>query len=329
MKKTFHTIHIISLALIVSFSTVAYGKNALIASGEASEASVEAAINLLSASVDFSAASLELGGSIAIELGKPLANIVLTSAEVSMESVAFSTEVLADGIVTTTMLSSKLANAGIDLSVDAVQLAASATAAGIAMSAETAELFLHQAVNIAAASGRLSGEVAGLTIALAAAGVELSVDSAKLVVDAAAKGVTISEEAAKKIITGSLSIAKECIAAAVVTERYILMTLEEANNLLREISMATVAAGIKAGRQTVQLTVATASHLKQLGIDSVKYSKELSKRAATAAINATILTVNGANDATVVMINTGSGLIVASLDTLTAAVEKTSKKIQP
>ncbi|MCI5161849.1 MAG: hypothetical protein D3917_07465 [Candidatus Electrothrix sp. AX5] len=329
MVQKRHTLHIILIALIVSFSTVAHGKNAIVASGEASKASVEAAINILSASADLSAAGLELGGNIAIELGKPLANIVLTSAEVSMESVAFSTEVLADGFVTTAMLSNELAHAGIDLSVDAAQLAASATAAGITMSAETAGLFLHQAVNIAAASGRLSGEVAKLSVALAAAGVELSVDSAKLVADAAAKGVTISEEAAKNIITASLSIAKECIAAAVVTERYILMTLEEANTLLRETSMATVAAAIKTGRQTVEFTAATASHLKQLGINSVKYSKELSKRAATAAVNATIVTVNGANDATVVVINTGSGLIVASLDTLTAAVEKTTKKIQP
>ncbi|MCW5213362.1 hypothetical protein VU04_10690, partial [Desulfobulbus sp. TB] len=139
MTKKLHTLHVILIAFIVSFSSTAHGRNAIVASGEASEASVEAAINLLSASVDLSAASLELGGSIAIELGKPLANIVLTSAEVSMESVAFSTEVLADGVVTTAMLSSELAHAGIDLSVDAGQLAASATAAGIAMSAETAE----------------------------------------------------------------------------------------------------------------------------------------------------------------------------------------------
>ncbi len=205
MVKKRHTLNIILIAFIILFSTAAHGRNAVVASGEASEASVEAAINLLSASADLSAAGLELGGSIAIELGKPLANIVLTSAEVSMESVAFSTEVLADGFVTTAMLSSELAHAGIDLSVDAVQLVASATAAGIAMSTETAGLFLHQAVNIAAASGRLSGEVATLSVALAAAGVDLSVDSAKLVADAAAKGVAISEEAAKNIITARIT----------------------------------------------------------------------------------------------------------------------------
>ncbi|MCI5167273.1 MAG: hypothetical protein D3903_14560, partial [Candidatus Electrothrix sp. GM3_4] len=95
MTKRMRTLHIILLTLIVSFSSTAHSKNAIVASGEASDASVEAAINLLSASADLSAASLELGGNIAIELGKPLANIVLTSAEVSMESVAFSTEVLA------------------------------------------------------------------------------------------------------------------------------------------------------------------------------------------------------------------------------------------
>jgi hypothetical protein len=329
LTKTFYTIHIILLALIVSFATAAHGSNAVVASGEATEASVEAAVNLLSASANLSAAGLELGGSIAIEIGRPVAEIVLTSAEVSMESVAFSTEVLVDGLVTTAMLSNELAHAGIALTVDAVQLAALATGAGIAMSADTAGLFLHQAVNIAAASGRLSGEVAELAVTLAAAGVELSVDSARLVADAAVQGVAISEEAAKNIIAASLTIANECINAAVVTERYILMTLEEANRLLRETSVATVAAAIKTGKQAARFTAATAGHLKQLGIDSAKYSRELSERAVKAGVNAAVVTIKGANDATVVVINTGSGLIVASLDTLTAAVEKTTKSLQP
>lgn len=229
MMKTAHTFKMTLLALIVLFCGNAYGGNAVVASGEASEEMLDAGLNLASASANLSSASLYLGGTVAITLGKPVAELILNSAEVSMDSVSFSAEVLADGLVTTAQLSKKLASAGVELSADAAMVAAHATQAGVAISAETAAIFLNQAVNIAAASGRLSGEVAEFTDALASAGVELSADSAQLVANAAKAGIELSEDTARNIVAACLEISNECINAAVVTERYLLMTLEEAN----------------------------------------------------------------------------------------------------
>lgn len=314
--------------LIVLFCSNAYGNNAVTVSGDASQEVVGAAINLASASSHFSAASLYLGGSVVIAVGKPVAGVVLQSAEVSMDTVAFSAEVLTDGLITTVQLSKQLAGAGIELSADAALLAAQATLAGIDISTDTAALFLHQAVNIAAASGKLSGEVATLTGALAAAGVELSVDSAILVANAAKAGIEVSEESAKQLIAACLAISQECIDAAVITERYLVMTLEEANKLLYETSMATVAATKNAGAATYAFTMETAGLLKDLGIDSAKYAKELSVRSAKAGVKVATVTMTGANDVIVVVINTGSGLIVASLNTITASVQEATNKIE-
>jgi hypothetical protein len=328
MKKTIQAIKIIIFSLIVLTHGSAHSRNAVVASGEASEEMVGAVLNLASASANLSAAGLYLGGSVAIAVGKPIAEVVLRGAEVSMDSVSFSADVLADGLITTAQLSRKLAGAGVELSADAVMLSAQATKAGIAISADTAALFLNQAVNIAAASGRLSGEVAGFTAALASAGVELSIDSAKLVANAAKSGIKLSEETAEKIIAACLKISNDCINTAVITERYLLMTLEEANRLLYETSIATIAASKQAGKLTYQFTTETAGKFKELGIDGAKYAKELSIRSAKAGAEATTSAIKGANDATVVVINTGSGLIIASLDTLTASVNEATKKVQ-
>ncbi len=51
-------------------------------------------------------------------------------------------------------------------------------------------------------------------------------------------------------------------------------------------------------------------------------------QAAQATANTVVHTVKGANDAIVVVINTGSGLIVASLDGLATAAEETTQKIK-
>ncbi len=328
MKEKVKAIKIVVFFLIVLIHGSAYSRNAVVTSGEASEEMVGSVLNLASASANLSAASLYLGGSVAIAVGKPVAEVILRSAEISMDSVAFSGEVLTDGLITTAQLSRKLASAGVELSADAVVFSAQATKAGIAISAETAALFLHQAVNIAAASGRLSGEVAGLTAALVSAGVDLSVDSAKLAANAAKAGIKLSEETAGKIITACLKISADCINTAVITERYLLMTLEEANRLLHEASIATVAASKQTGKLTYQFSKETAGRLKELGIDGAKYAQELSIRSAKAGAEAVTLTIKGANDVTVVVINTGSGLIIASLDSLTASINETTKKIK-
>jgi hypothetical protein len=321
-------IRTILLVFILICSGNAHGGNAVVASGEASEESVEAVMHLASATANLSAAGLYLGGTVVIELGRPIANVVLESAEISMDAVAFSADVLAEGLITTAKLSSDLTRAGVAFSRDASLLAAHATAAGIYISAETAGVFLDQAVNIVAASGRLSGETAELVVALSKAGVKFSADSMQLVANAAEKGVKISEETAGRLIAASLDIANECMEDAVVTERYMLMTLKEANQLLHETSLATVAATQKAGRQSIDFTMATVGHLKELGIDAGKYAKELSARAVKAGVKTVVVSITGANDVIVVVINTGSGLIVASVDTLTAAIENTTKKIE-
>ena len=328
MTKTVRAINMMISFLIVFVNGNAYSRNAVVASGDASEEMVGAVLNLASASANLSAAGLYLGGSVAIAVGKPVAEVVLQGAEFSMDSVSFSAEVLADGLITTVQLSRKISSAGIELSADAIALSEKATKAGIAISEDTAALFLNQAINIAAASGRLSGEVAGLTAALTSAGVELSIDSAKLVVNAAKAGVKLSEETADQIIAACLKISTDCINAAVITERYLLITLEEANGLLHETSMATIAASKQAGKLTYQFTTETAGKLKELGIDSAKYAKELSIRSTKAGAETTTLVIKGANDATVVVINTGAGLIIASLDNLTASVNAATKKIK-
>ena len=328
MIKSTRILQTILLTLTLSLPATVHSANGVIASGEASEESVEAAIHLISATTDLSAAGLVLGSNLAIELGRPIANVLLTSAEISMDSVAFSSDVLADGLITTAMLSSELAHAGIALSADAVQLAALSTKAGMALSAETAALFLNQAVNIAATSGRLSGELAVLATTLTRAGVMLSLDSAKLISDAAASGIVLSVETAAQLINGCLQIADQCIQAAVLAERYMIMTLAEANQLLKETSLATVAAALKTGHQAVQFSGATINQLRQLGVDSAKYARELSRRAATGGVKATALALTGANDAVVVVINTGAGLIVATLEALTTAAQNGSRPIQ-
>jgi hypothetical protein len=317
------------LSAIVLFSTSpTYAGNAVIASGEASEDMFDATFNLASASGNLSAASLHLSGDVAITMGKPIANIIINSAEISGDMVVFSAVVMVDGLVTTGKLSADLSRAGIQFSADSAALVAHAGMAGINISTDTAGIFLTQAVNIAAASGRLSGEVGELAIVLAAAGVDLSADSAVMVANAGKGGIQLSEDAAERLIAASLAIAAEAIEDAKITERYVLMTLEEANRLLQETSVATVKAGFEAGKQTYEFTTVTATHLYGLGIDSIKYAGELTGRAAQQTSTTVIHTVKGANDSIVVVINTGSGLIVASLDSLTASIDQTTKIIE-
>lgn len=326
ISKAIQTI-LMAFLIIASFNQ-AFAKNAVVASGEASEESVDSMINLASASANLSGAGLDLGGNVVIAVGKPIAKVVLQSAEVSMDAVSFSTEVLLDGLVTTAQLSQELTRAGVELSSDATTLALHAANVGIHMSTETATLFLNQAVNIAAASGRLSSETAALAAALVSAGVDLSIDTAKLIADAAKAGIQISEEAAKNLISACLEISAQCIKSAVVAERYLLMTLEEANRILYETSLATVAASIHAGQQSYKFSMETARKLKDLGIDSAKYAKELGIRSAKASADLAASSIKGANDATVVVINTGSGLIISTLDSLTAAAENATEKIK-
>lgn len=315
-------------AAVLFCTTSAYAGNTVIASGEASEDMAEAVLHLASASGNLSVASLNLSGDVAVTLGKPVANIILHSAEISGDVVAFSAAVLVDGLVTTGQLSADLSRAGIQFSADSATLAADAGRAGISISIHTAEVFLTQAVNIAVASGRLSGEIGELATVLSAAGIDLSADSAKIVADAGKNGIQLSEDAAEKLVAASLEIAAECIENAKITERYALMTLEEANKMLREASITTVKASLEAGRQTYEFTKETAGHLHSLGIDSIKYAGELTNRAARQTSTLIVHTVKGTNDSIVVVINTGSGLIVASLDTLTAAIDETAKSIQ-
>ncbi len=320
-------IKLLIITLLLFCTTSSHAGNSFIASGEASEGMSEAALHLASASATLSGASLHLSGEVAIALGKPVAETILQAAAISGDAVIFSSSVLAQGLVTTAQLSSDLTHAGIEFSTDAALLVASAAHAGIHISIDTAELFLSQAVNIAAASGRLSGEAAELALALGAAGVELSADSVKIVAAAGKAGLAISTEAAEQLISASLVIAAGCIERAVIAEHYVLMTLEEANSILHEASIATVKAGLAAGRTTYAFTAATAGHLHSLGIDSAKFAKELTIKAAQTTSEAVVHSVHGANDAIVVVINSGSGLIVATLDELTAAVENTTHRI--
>lgn len=321
-------IRLLVVAAVLFYTTSVNAGNAVVASGEASEDMAEAVLHLASASGNLSAASLYLSGDVAITLGKPVAGIILRTAEISGETIVFSGSVLVAGLVTTGQLSADLTQAGIEFSADSATLAADAARAGINISSDTAELFLSQAVNIAAASGRLSGEVGELAVVLVAAGVDLSADSAKIVADAAKAGIQVSEDSANKLVAASLAIAAECIENTKITERYVVMTLEEANKLLREASVATVKTGLEAGRKSYAFTRETAVHLHDLGIDSIIYAKELTNQAAHHASTTIIHTVKGANDSIVVVINTGSGLIVASLDSLTAAVDNTAQRIQ-
>jgi len=253
---------------------------------------------------------------------------VLETVRISGASLAFSADVLADGLKTTAEMSAELTLAGVEFSADTTVFIARAASAGIHLSADTAEIFLTQAVNIAAASGRLSGESAKLAAAMAKAGVELSADAAILVANAGRAGIHISEETARRFIAASLDIADECIQSTVIAERYVVMTLAEANALLKEASLATVRAGIRGGRQVYTFTARTAGYLNDLGIDSAKYAKELTVQAFDATTDAVIHSVRGANDAVVVVINTGSGLVVATMDSLTASIEDTTNKIR-
>ena len=309
-------------------SAPAFAGSPMTASGEASEDMIESTVCLASASAPLSGASVYLSGSAVITAGHAVPTTVLDAAEVSGDAVVFSGEVLVDGLTTTAMLSRDLTLAGVDFSADSARLVADAAGAGIHLSVDTAELFLDQAAQIAAASGRLSGETAELAVSLAIAGVTISADSTRLVADAAAAGIEISEDAAENLITASLAIAAECIETAVITERYVLMTLEEANRLLREASVTTVRTTIEAGRKTYTFSRETAGHLQSLGIDAGRFAAELSRKAATATVDGVTHTVRGANDAIVVVINTGSGLVVASLDSITEKVESTTAKIQ-
>ncbi len=298
------------------------------ASEDASADIAGSALMLASASAYFSAASVYLSADAVITLGTPVAHAIIDAAEVSGDAVAFTTHVLTEGLITTGKLSADLSRAGVNFSADSVSFAATAALVGIYISTDTAELFLSQAVNIAAASGRLSGEAAELAVTLAAAGVEISADSTVLIANAGKAGIHLSEDAAQAFIDSSLAIAAECIESAQITERNVLMTVAEANQILKEASLNAVRSSIQGGKKTYAFTIETASHLQSLGIDSVKYAKDLSKRAAQSSVNSIGTTIHGANDAIVVVINTGSGLVVASLDSLTDAVNNTTAKIQ-
>ncbi len=314
-------------AAVILCSGSAYAGNAVIASGEASEDMAESVIHLASASANLSGASLNLSGEVAIALGRPLADVVVRSAEISSDALIFSAASLSAGILTTAHLSSQLTSAGIQFSADSATLSADAAQAGIYLSVDTAEFFLDQAVSVAAASGRLSGEVAELTVALSAAGVELSADSVRLIANAGNAGIHLSGEMADAIISASLAVASECIEKAVFVERYVLMTLKDANRLVKEASIATVQMGLNGGKKSYQFTVETATHLHSLGLDATKFAKELSKRAMQRTTTGVTHIINGTNDTIVIVINTGSGLLVASLDTLTEAVEKSTSNL--
>ncbi len=323
------TVYKFIAASCVLLSTLpAFAGNSAVASGEASEEMVEAVIHLASATANLSAASMQLSADTVITLGQPVATAILRGAEISGDTIVLTGNILKEGLISTAQLSADLTTAGIEFSADTAALVAGASLAGIYLSTETAVYFLDQAVNIAAASGRLSGEAAELALELTAAGVEISADSAILVANAGKKGIEISEEAATNFIDQSLAIAAECIEAAQITERYVIMTAAEANRLLKEASLQTVQSAIEGGKQVYTFTTETAKHLHSLGIDSVKLAKELSEKAATATVTAVNHSIQSADDAIVVVINTGSGLIVTAIDTLTQQVEKTTDAIK-
>ncbi len=266
-------------ASIVLCSTSVHAGNAVVASGEASEEVFDASVQLVSAGGHLSGAGLNLSGAAGITVGHALSETALSAVSITGQTVAFSSGVLAAGLLTTAQLSSNLTQAGVLLSTDAVVLAACAAGAGINMSVETAQLFLDQAVNIAAASGRLSGEVGDLALLLTHKGVVLSADSAILIANAAAQGVEVSQEQARKIIAASLAIASDCIQKAVIA-------------------------------------------------DAAKLATELAEKAALATADATVKAIQGADDAIVVVINSGAGLVVVTLDALTESVEKATQKLQ-
>lgn len=309
-------------------SVHSYAGNSVVASGEASEDLSGAAVHLVSASANLSSASLYLSSGVAISLGCSISTTIINGADISGDAVVFSADVLADGLMTTARLSKNLTMAGIQFSGDATLLAAQAAGKGIYISTETAAVFLNQAVNIVAASGRLSGETAELAVLLTAAGVELSADSAILVANAGKKGIYLSADAADNFIANSLHIASECIDSAVIAERYIIMTAKEANRILAETSIATVQKTIEAGKTTYVFSKNTASHLKSLGIDASKYTAELTIKAANTVSTTFINTLNYADNEVVIVINTGSGLIIASIDSLTAAVEEKANTLK-
>lgn len=326
IKNTFRSL--VTASCLFLATAPCFAGNAVIASGEASEDLAEAAMHLTSATAGLSCASIYLSADTAITLGKPVAMTVLRSAEISGEAIEFAGDVLEEGLVSTARLSADLATAGVEFSADTTAFVAGAALAGIYISTDTAEFFLTQAVEIAAASGRLSGEAAELALTLTSAGVEMSANSVVLVANAGKKGIEISEEAAVAFIDSSLLIAADCIERAKITERYVLMTAAEANRLLKEASLKTVKSSIEDGKQVYTFTVETASHLHSLGIDSAKYAKELSDKAMTSTATAVHRSIKGANDAIVVVINTGSGLIVTSIDSLSENIEDTTAAIK-
>lgn len=326
--KLINTLHSAIVAALLLCTPPCFAGNFAGASEDASADMSGSSLMLSSAAVYLSGASIYLSADAVITLGKPVATTILDAAEVSGDAVSFSADVLTEGLVSTGKLSSDLTLAGVELSADSAAFVASAALAGIYISTDTAEVFLSQAVNIAAASGRLSGEAAELAVTLGAAGVEISADSAVLVKNAGKAGIHISEGAAQAFIDNSLNIAAECIESAKVTERYVLMTVSEANKILQEASLTAVKSTIEGGKKSYTFTLETAAHLHSLGIDSVKYAKDLSTRAANTTVTAVTHSIQGANDAIVVVINTGSGLIVTSLDSLTETVKQTTAKIQ-
>ena len=326
--KLLNTFRSAVAATLLLCTTPCFAGSFVGASEDASTDMAGSALMLTSAAACLSGASVYLSADAVITLGTPIANTILDAAEVSGDAVVFSTDVLTDGLVTTGQLSADLTKAGVDFSADSAVFVASAALSGIYISTDTAELFLSQAVNVAAASGRLSGEAAELAVTLAAAGVTISADSTILIANAGKAGIHLSEDAAQSFIDSSLAIAAECIESVKITERYVLMTVAEANQILKEASIDAVKSSIKGGKKTYTFTLETASHLQSLGIDSVKYAKDLSKRAAITTAKTISTSVNGANDAIVVVINTGSGLVVASLDSLTDTVNNTTAKIK-
>ena len=84
MSHTISTMRILLLAFCLALPTT--GK----CSAEAVFASGEASVELLSATGGLSVATLELGSSVVITLGQPIAEIVVTSAAISADTVAFS-----------------------------------------------------------------------------------------------------------------------------------------------------------------------------------------------------------------------------------------------
>lgn len=326
IKNTFRSL--VTASCILLCTSPVFAGNSFTASGDASEDMAEAAIHLASATGHLSCASMYLSADTAITLGRPVAHTVVKGAELSGDVISFAGDVLQEGLVSTARLSADLTMAGVKFSADTTAFVAGAALAGIYISAETADYFLGQAVNIAAASGRLSGEAAELALTLSAAGVEMSADSAILVANAGKKGIAISEEAAETFIDNSLKIAADCIEAAHITERYVIMTTVEANRLLREASLKTVRTTIEGGKRVYSFSAQTAAHLHSLGIDSVKLAKELSSKAINTTTTTIHRSIRGANDAIVIVINTGSGLIVTSIDSVTENIEAATAAIK-